>query len=264
VAEARTLALGLPCALIDIRETQSLGRPARLLVSGPALPGAAFDAFLNRIQYPHDIVIATEPLDPGHCAPLAVMTDLVRHSREHAPLRLIAPVAPVPIGGAMTIATETIPNGALYVDLYATDGSVRHLHRGTVLGKPAEPDITITAAAAAPPGQHLLVAITTATPLNLAQRPESESETAYLPALQAELARLGTSSVQSRAEVAVLSIIPAPRPVTVSSRPPTSPAAMSRVPSPGNPRCQDINARVMVGETLSDADRTILRTSCGR
>ncbi|MFL5280725.1 MAG: caspase domain-containing protein, partial [Rhodopila sp.] len=44
LAEARTLALGVPCALIDIQEAPSPGQSGRLLVAGPALPGAAFDS----------------------------------------------------------------------------------------------------------------------------------------------------------------------------------------------------------------------------
>jgi hypothetical protein len=265
LAEARTLALSVPCALIDVREAQSPSQPARLLVSGPTLPGAAFDSFIRQIEAPGRAVgVATEPLDPGHCAALAVMTDLVRRSREQRALRLIAPPAPVPIGGQLAVAAETIPHGALYVDLYAADGSVQHLRRGTVAGIPAGTDVTIAAAASGPPGQRLLVAITTAAPLNLEQRPATESETAYLPALQRELARMGGTSAGPQAEVATLSIVAAPRPVAVSSQPPPTPSAASRAANPSNPRCEDIVARVRLGETLSDADRATLRTGCGR
>jgi hypothetical protein len=143
----------------------------------------------------------------------------------------------------------------LYVDLYAADGSVRHLRRGVVPANTAESEVTITASAAGPPGQHLLVAITTAAPLNLAQRPVSESETAYLPVLQRELARAGAGD--RRADIATLSVIAASRPVAVPSRPASE---ANRMPA----RCQDIVARVALGDTLSDGDRTILRTSCGR
>ncbi len=259
LAEARSLAFGVPCALLDVVESQTSDQPVGLVVSGPMLPGAAFDAFVRQLDmHGYSVAVTTEPLDPGHCAALAAVTDLVRHSRRQGALRLAAPAAPVPVGGQLVIAAETIPGGALYVDLYAADGTVLHLRRGTGPGNPAEAEATIAAAASGPPGQRLLVAITTATPLNLAQRPASESQTAYLPVLRQELVRLGSASVQSRAEVAMLSIIAASRPVAVSSRP------ASPVSHASNPRCQDIVARVMLGDTLSDADRATLRTSCGR
>ncbi|MFL5286600.1 MAG: hypothetical protein ACJ8AW_37910, partial [Rhodopila sp.] len=245
LAEARTLALGVPCALIDIQEAPSPGQSGRLLVAGPALPGAAFDSFMRRIETPgRDADVDTEPLDPGHCAALAVMTDLVRHSRERDALRVVAPSVPVPVGGQLVISAEAIPGGALYLDLYAADGSVQHLHRGPVPGTRAE--VAVTAAAPGPPGQRLLVAIATAAPLALPQRPANENEAAYLPALQHELARLGAAAVELRAEVATLSIIAASRPIAVPSRPPVSSAA-SRPPVQGNPRCQDIVARVTLG-----------------
>jgi hypothetical protein len=266
LAEARTLALGVPCALIDVRESDSPTQPARLMVSGPTMPGAAFNSFVRQVEAPGRAVgVATEPLDPGHCAALAVVTDLVRRTREHgAALRLIAPVAPVAAGGELVVAAEAIPRGALYVDLYAADGSVVHLRRGTVPDTPAASDVTTTAAAPGPPGQRLLVAITTPVPFNLGQRPATESETAYLPALQHELARLKASSVEPRAEVATLSVIAASRPIAASSRPPPPASTASRAPNPSDPRCQNIVERVTLGGALSDADRMILRTSCGR
>jgi hypothetical protein len=265
LADARTLALGVPCALIDVREAQPHTQPARLLISGPTLPGAAFDSFIRQIEVPgRSVGVATEPIDPGHCAALAVMTDLVRGSREQHPLRLIAPTTPVPIGGQLTISVDAIPGGALYVDLYGADGSVQHLRRGTVSPNPAEADVTVAAVAAGTPGQRLLVAITTAVPLNLGQHPPTEHETSYLPQLQHELARLGATSAELRAEVATLSFIAASRPVPVAVRPAPAPTITPRAPGGSNPRCQDIVTRVILGEALSETDRAILRTSCGR
>ena len=201
--EARNLALDVPCALIDIRESKSPGQPARLLVSGPTLPGPAFDSFVRRVEAAGRAVsIATEPLDPGHCAALEGLGDMVRRSRERSPLRLIAPTAPVLVGDQLVITSEAIPGGALYVDLYAADGTVLHLRRGKVSDKLADNHLTIAATAPGPAGKRLLVAITTAVPLNLARRPTIESETTYLPVLQHELARLGDASVGPRAEVA--------------------------------------------------------------
>jgi hypothetical protein len=207
--------------------------------------------------------VSTEPLAPGYCGPLGVMADVVRHTRDRGALRLVAPTSPVPTGGPIAIAAERILNGALYIDLYAPDGSVQHLRRGLVQSGPAEADVSITATASGQPGQYLLVAIATAAPLDSEQRPASESEAAYLPVLRHELARLNSASVIVRAELVPLSVIAA-KPVIVSSRPPAAPAPTSRAPNPINPRCQEIVARVILGETLSEPDRTLLRTSCGK
>jgi hypothetical protein len=259
--DARALARGLPCALIDVRERQSPGEADGLHVSGPVLPGAALEAFLRQLGAADRPVAAeTERLDPGHCAPLAVITDLVRHSREHGALRLTVPEGPVPSGDQMAINAQVIPNGWLYIDLYAADGSVQHLRRGAV---PRGTDVTVAAPASGPPGQRLLIAIATAEPLDLAQRPASESDTAYLPAVQRELNRMASSAAESRAEVATLSIIASTHPVASAPRPARTAAGASNAPSLGNSQCRDIRERVQLGETLSYADRTVLRTTCG-
>ena len=265
LAEVRTLALAVPCALIDVQETPSASPPVRLVVSGPTLPGAAFDTFLRLIAAPRrPVSVATEPLDSSHCAALAVMADPVRHTRDRGSLRLTTPTNPVPIGGQFSIAAEPSGDGLLYVDLFAPDGSVQHLQRGYVKGNGAGGEVTLGAFASGPPGQRLMTAIVSAVPLDLAERPANESAVWYLPALQHELARLTAESTKLRAEVATFSFIAAARPVAVSSRPMPSPPSPSRPQAVSNPRCQDIVSRVILGESLSDADRTLLRTSCGR
>jgi hypothetical protein len=264
LAQMRTLALRVPCALVDVREAKSPNQPDRLLVSGLTLPGAAFDAFLRQVEVEAPpglaVGVSTEPLDSGHCTALGVMTELVRRTRERGAMRLTLPSAPVPAGGELVIAAETIPGGALYVDLYAANGSVQHLHRDVVHGGPSEIDVPVAASASGPPGQRLLAVIATPIPLNLAQRPANETQAAYLPALQRELARLAAASVEPRAEVATLSIIAGARPAA----PPRTPnvATSGRPANLGNPRCHDIIARVTLGESLSDDERSILRTSC--
>jgi hypothetical protein len=49
-------------------------------------------------------------------------------------------------------------------------------------------------------------------------------------------------------------------PVTAAPGVPTR----ARVPQMNATKCADIVTRVQLGETLSDADRTVLQTSCGR
>jgi Caspase domain len=263
--EARASALGVPCALLDIEETAPPGQPPHLKISGWALQGLSFLSFLQQLETPgRNVGVATKPLDPGHCAAVAVVSDLVRRTRARRALRLVTPSTPVAAGIPMMIAVETIPNGTLYVDLLSPDGLVQHLRRGHIAASTSGSETPIALAAPGQAGQWFLVAITTATSLDLEQRPSTESEGAYLPALRGELARLAAAEIEARAEVATLSVIAAPRPVAVSSRSPASAPVAPRTANSTNPRCQEIVSHVALGDTLSDADRMILRTGCGR
>jgi hypothetical protein len=184
LAEARALALRLPCALIDVREKRAPNGDGSWNVSGSALAGVAFEAFLQQLGGPARLAEVTiDRLDPGHCPALAVVTDLVRRNRERGAIRLIVPNSPVPVGAQLTITTQAVPDGALYIDLYVGDGTVQHLRRGTVPQSPGRIDVPVSAPASGPLGQRLVVAIAIPASLELAQRPTRESETAYLPAL---------------------------------------------------------------------------------
>jgi Caspase domain len=162
LAEARAAAPSLPCALIDVREAPSPHGDNRLYVSGPALPGAALDVFLQQLGGPARLArVTTERLDAGHCPALAMVTDLVRRSRERL---------------------------------------------------------------------------------------------AHFPS--------GASGLN--ADLATLSIAPSIRPAGLGPGPLPIASAPSRATSPGGVRCQGIVEHIQLGETLSDADRAIFRTRCGR
>ncbi len=70
---------------------------------------------------------------------------------------------------------------ALYVDLYQSDGSVRHLLRPAVSGRAGKPHAEWVATP--PTGQRLVAAIGSATPLDLGARPETERAADYLAVL---------------------------------------------------------------------------------
>ena len=262
LAEARALALGVPCALIDVSEIESSGNPNRYRVSGPAQPGTAFDSFLRQIRGSDLAVdVATDRLEPGQCPALAVIADRVRRSRAGNALHLIAPDAPVPVGNRMTLTVAAVVDGALYIDLFAADGSVQHLLRRIVPPGSNGSDVAVAALVTGPPGQGLLVAFATPVPLNLQQRPATENASAYLPVLRGELARKAPGGSEPRAEIAMVSIIPGPRPAAVATMPAST---RSRLPGLNDARCADILARFQLGEALSDADRSVLQSSCGR
>jgi hypothetical protein len=262
LAEARALAAELPCALLDVREAQSPGRPNRWLVSGAALPGPALESFLRHLDGPDGPAqVVTERLDQGYCPVLAVVADLVRRTRGQGGLRLVPQTSPAPVGGHLQLNVRPVADGALYVDLFAADGSVQHLRHGPVGRNQDGANVPVTALVSGSPGVHLLVALATPAPLALDRRPVNERDTDYLPALRRELGLLGQEAPEVRAEAIPLTIAAAARPPSVA---PVAAAAKTRVSGRNDARCADITAQVQLGVGLSEADRLILQTSCGR
>jgi hypothetical protein len=260
VAEAQALASEVPCALLDVRERQSSDQHGRLSGSGPTLPGPAFNAFLRQLDGPDGPpAVAIERLDSGHCPALAVIGDLVRRSRERGGLRLGLPNSPIPVGGRLVVNVQSVPDGALYADLYSADGSVQHLHRGYFLRSRGATDVPITGTVSGSPGPSLLVVMAAPASLDLESRPTRERDADYLTALQHALTRLAAGVPEPRADVVLLSIVAAARP---PAAPPVA-SARNRVPGPVDARCANIVAQVALGEGLSEADRKVLQTSCG-
>ena len=103
----------------------------------------------------------------------------------------------------------------------------------------------------------------TAGPLDLAQRPAHEHVSFYLPALQRELDRAAENPAAApRAELLFFQVLAATTGATPTAGPAPVPTPAPRTPSLSASRCGDIVARVQLGEALSDADRTALRTQC--
>jgi hypothetical protein len=226
--------------------------PDGLRVSGQTSADDAFDAFLRRLREPdRRIDDAAEPLGPGYCSVIDTVFHWVRRGDSGA-LRLTVPGAPIPAGSKLAIVVRGAPAGALIADVYARNGTVTHLLRRNV---PHGGDVTIDAPAQGPPGSRLLVAIATPALPDLTRRPDTENASVYLPYLQHELSRAAGDGSSVRAEVALLSVAPAPVP------PPE--AVRSRGPALNPAKCSDIVSRFQLGEAVSDAERTFLRTSCG-
>jgi serine/threonine protein kinase len=236
IADARVLAAGVPCSVLSVSETESPGNQPRLYVSGPALPGDAFDAFITGLRAADRLVdVGIQPLDPRQCPAVTGIADRVRQSRDQNPLRLIIPEISIPAGGRLNATLQGVSDGALTVDLSAGDGSVQRLLQRTVASDGG--DVSLTAPAPDVTGQRLLIA--------------TVSPSRDVPP-QAEIAML---NVVAAVRPALLT--PAPAPVSVPVAP-----ARSRLPSLNIARCADIVSRVQLGEVLSDADRMVLQTSC--
>ena len=137
----------------------------------------------------------------------------------------------------------------LYVDLYQADGLVRHLLR------PSEPGAadrrTVDWVATSPPGTRLIVAIGADAPLDLGQRPEAERDADYLSVLRPHLQDATRPLAADLAMVIVRAAEPPP------PRPP-----QPRQPTVRPAKCANILSRAQLGETLSDAELTALRTEC--
>jgi eukaryotic-like serine/threonine-protein kinase len=249
LAEARSLADSVPCSLLTVDPESN---PDGLRVSGQTSADGAFDAFLQRLRRPDRRVDdATQPLGPGYCSVIDMVSNWVRRQDSSA-LRLALPGTPIPVGSKLAIAVRGVPAGALIADLYAGNGTVYHLlHRNIPHGG----ELTIDSPAPGPPGSRLLVAIATPGLPDLTRRPEVENARVYLPYLQHELSRAAADGSSVRAEVALLSVAPAPVP------PPE--ALRSRGPALNPAKCSDIVSRFQLGEAVSDAERAFLRTSCG-
>jgi serine/threonine-protein kinase len=246
---ARAAASALPCSILHVANAQD-----GLRVSGLAPTGKDLDGLLAGLRdmgrMGEDIV----RVDRFACGPMAAVGALVRQTWDAAPPSF-----------AMRLDQREVANGArlgidfatklpvLYVDLYPSDGSVRHLLRPSPSGKPAKAHAEWLAGG--PAGPRLVVAIGSAVPLDLGARPDNEKAADYVAALMSGLER---AAVPTSADVAM---------VTVRAGEPAVAPAVAKVPQPRptnvrSDRCANIVSRAQMGETLSDADRAALRTEC--
>jgi hypothetical protein len=208
-------------------------------------------------------------VEPFACAPMTAVTALVRQSWTSSPRTFtIRTDRRDPLSGTRfkIVADTTLP--MLYVDFYQSDGSVLHLVR-PALGALSNPHSASVIAPA--PGSGLLVAIGSAKPLDAAARQETASAADYLAVLRP---LLDSSTMPLAADIAVLTVRP-PEPEVpkvqridpVIGRPKQVDSATAKIPLSHTPalhssRCSNIVSRVQLGETLSDAELTALRTEC--
>jgi len=158
---------------------------------------------------------------------------------------------------------------ALYVDLYQSDGSVRHLLRPAPPPAVTRPHAEWTATP--PTGQRLVVAIGRADPLDLGRRPDTERAADYLAALQRAVRPQTTSCIPDAngctGLFGMVFDVAAPAMdiamVTVRAAEPAAPKPVQPRPaSLRSDRCANIVSRAQLGETLSDAEIAALRTEC--
>jgi hypothetical protein len=156
----------------------------------------------------------------------------------------------------------------LYVDYYQSEGLVRHLIRPDSSAQSNPHNASVIAPA---PGPGLIIAIGSVKPFATGARPEIESAADYLAILQPQLDNPATQQAADIAMVMVrppepeLAKVPRVDPPIAKVRP-VDPAAakvpLSHVPALRSSRCSNIVSRAQLGETLSDAELTALRTEC--
>jgi predicted Ser/Thr protein kinase len=242
---ARTAAQSLPCSVLHVASGQG-----GLRVSGLAPAGQELDRLLAEL---HDLGRLADDItrvDRFICTPIATVSPLVRQTWAATPTALAIRLEQREVASGARLGIDVVTTlPAIYIDLYQSDGSVRHLLRPAQSGRAGKPRAEWPATP--PPGPRLVVAIGSAIPLDLGARPDIEKAADYLTVLQQ---RLRGDAVPPSADLAM---------VTVRAAEP----AVAKVPQPRpanlrSDRCANIVSRAQLGETLSDAEIAALRTEC--
>jgi serine/threonine-protein kinase len=252
---SRVAALALPCSALNVVEDRN-----RLRVSGFAQAGPELERFLAAQGNRRGIVDDISRVDQFACAPIEAIS---------APLSLArgTPAGTFALrldnrepgaGARLGIAVAT-QYDHLSVDLYQGDGLVHHL----IAGAPREGNNGFATSVAVPgPGPGLIVAIGSPIVLDPDIRPRTEQASVYLAELRARLRQLAPQTVADLAMITIRRAEPAPPP---KPRPVESVVAKPAVPRPAALRpakCSNIVSRAQLGETLTDAELTALRTEC--
>ena len=202
----RTAAAALPCALLSL----SQGAGNVVTIAGRARQDAALDTFLAQVRGAGlPVQVSTQPLDPGLCAPIPALAAPLRQAQERATLRLTLVDGTIVAGSAFAAMLQGSGGGMLQVDLHSADGTVHHVMRRPLPSGQWSNRLPITAAPV--PGQQLLVAIASAGPLDLGQRPPHERTEDYLPVLRRELERAAQNQANAPRAAALVLQATAPR-----------------------------------------------------
>jgi hypothetical protein len=266
----------VPCSALNVA-----GQPDGAHISGLAHAGPELDRLLAGARNAGRVIEDITPVERFACAPIEAISAFARQSWESNPGTFALKLDHAePVSGTRpgTIDVDTaLP--MIYVDLFPDDGSVHHLMRPFLSGTGNNPYPLRKAVAA--PGPGLIAAIGLAKPLDLGTRPEVEKAAGYLAVLRPLLSNADTPPA---VDLAMMTVRPAqpvvrlphpPEPAVANLRPIEPPApkprpiepAVARVP-PSHPpalrssRCSNIVSRAQLGETLSDAELTALRTEC--
>jgi hypothetical protein len=250
---ARAAASALPCSILHVANAQG-----GLRVSGFAPTGQDLDGLLGGLRDMGRVGEDIVRVDRFACGPMAAVDALVRRTWDATPppLAMRLDQREVASGARLGIDVATkLP--ALYVDLYQSDGSVRHLLRPSPSGKPGKAHAEWLAGA--PAGPRLVVAIGSAAPLDLGARPDSETAAEYVAGLLSGLER---AAVPTFADVAMVTVHAGEPAVAPGVVPGVAKVPQARPTNVRSDRCANIVSRAQLGETLSDADRAALRAEC--
>lgn len=233
---AQAAAAAVPCSALAVAEQQGA-----LRVSGFAGPGSDIDRLLMNLRNDGIVTNAVTGIDRAFCAPVTAIAQPARLAWANNPASPTIRIdhQQVAAGAALRVDVEAqLP--VLLVDLYQTDGTVRHLRTSSGHAEWI---------ATGPPGPRLLTAIVSADPLYAGARPETEKTRDYLALLRS---RLSSPTSPILANLAIVSVVPgAAAVIKVPQRPEQKSA-----------RCVNIVSRAQMGETLTDAELAVLRTEC--
>ena len=261
--QARQEAQSVPCAVLNVADGPR--------VSGLASAGQGLDRLLAGLRDIGPLTDEIALVDQFACAPITAVAAFVRQSWDSVPPAFVLRPAQreVASGAHLGIDVSTA-RPILYVDLFQSDGSVRHVARPPRSGAASKPHADFVAGPGA--GPALIVAIGSAVALDLGVRPEAERAVDYLAVLRS---RLQAAVAPPFADVAMVTVLPAapivgkplpaepavgkPRPNEQAIVKP-SPQAHSQSLRSG--RCANIISRAQLGETLSDDELAALRTEC--
>jgi hypothetical protein len=257
------IARSVPCSALSVTS-----EPGGLRISGFARGGPELDRLQSQARAAGGVTENIAGVEEFACAPLDAVAASVRNAGESKPRTFAVSIdRPEPVSGTRFAIEAVTHLPVLYVDLYQANGMVRHLVRAA----PASANHPHVMPVTAPlPGPALIVSIGTARPLAPGTRPEIEPAEEYLTVLRRQL---DNAVPPAAADLAMITIRPA-EPVTAQPRPAEPPVPKTR-PHPVEPaaakapppvlrssRCSNIVSRAQLGETLSNAELTTLRTEC--
>jgi serine/threonine protein kinase len=244
---ARAAAQSLPCSVLNVASGQDGMR-----ISGVAPAGQGLDRLLGDLREAGRLADDISRIERFACAPVTTVAALVRRTWDGTPPELAVRLDQRVVASGARLAINVLTAlPALYVDIYQGDGSVRHVLRPAPSGTLTRPIADWVATP--PPGPRLVVALGSATPLDLGTRPETERASDYLAALQLRLQRAAVPPAADLATVTVTVVAAEP---AVVKAPPRRPTSLK------SDRCANIVSRAQLGETLSDGELSALRTEC--
>ncbi len=270
----RAMARAARCSILDARTVQN-----RVTLNGLALPGPDWDALVQKtgaqqagmqqagmqqagVQQAgagRGVRVVPEGvtfLPPFACAILDRLGELIRHTREEGGLLVLTRQAPAR-GNQAVFRVRGVTEPVLTLDLFQV-GGVIHLVSPTPT---TDGSLTVALPDGRVTGVGILLAVSSAGPLELGTRPRAEIAGPYLAAVAEAVGRQG----DARIDLGVIDVRAPPiRAAPVNNGP--VPAVRAATPPPRaparSPQCAAILDRAQLGEAPSEQDRALLRSSC--